>query len=1040
MIDFYSNSNVISASVVTLDNIRSYNFLVVAASYVLAVFGSFIAISILRSLAYIKTPKIKTIGAMLGALVLATAIWSMHYVGMLAYNMEMEISYDPWLTTFSGIVALIFAIGVFYILTRQGFNKHHVFLGAPMLGFGVAAMHYTGMAAMKMKAKIYYKPDLFILSIIIAIVASGAALWIMYQVSRSKKYQNVKQLLAAMAMGIAVCGMHYTGMAATIMVPFADCRFDPDQEFHILIFSVCVVACIIISIAASFLVYVKRERSYHSEERGLSFLSKLQYTSLFLKTFVIIFTAILAFNVYSLLEIHISNESEDEELYTTIKHLDEVLTMSARMAAATGEKRWSERYHKFAPELDKAIKLAIERYSLEYNNAGAKDIDAANQKLVSMEEEAMKLAADGKLSEASSIMNSKEYDNNKNIYAEGMKRFTDDMSNSRMKQYLKVSMQANYMVLMIFPGVISLIIGFLSLFQGKKLVSRAVQERSFSQRIMDAIPDPIFVKDSEHVWCAGNRSFWNMMGDSPEKFVGKSDHDIFPPEEVAIFWEKDDLVIRTGKVDVNEENVTGADGKTIIALTTKSPLTLPGGDKGLVGIIHDITKQKNAENELEKHRDNLQLMVDQQTKSLELEKKKISLLKNIASIANEAKTLRDVMHSALSLICKYMDWPLGHAYLVKPDADALYTSKIWFIEKDAGYEDLIKMSETIVFTKGVGIPGKVLETKRSCWFEEPFVGDNFPRLNLVKKHGFKSVLGFPIIDGGKVVSVLEFFSFRKDDVNDELLNLFSNIAAQFSVVDAREKTNIAMEKAIEDAEKANQMKSEFLANMSHELRTPMHAILSFSDKGVNKIDISPKEKIQRYFKNINDSGLRLLNLLNDLLDLSKLEAGKAEMNFETISINNILQQSLAEIHTLAADKKITINTVISDDVKPIMIDKNKIIQVIINLLSNAIKFSPDNSEVLITVKGSATLNNRPGLELSVTDGGIGVPQDELDSIFDKFIQSSKTKTGAGGTGLGLAICREIVHAHKGKIWAENTSDSGAKFTILLPLSQEIEEI
>lgn len=170
------------------------------------------------------------------------------------------------------------------------------------------------------------------------------------------------------------------------------------------------------------------------------------------------------------------------------------------------------------------------------------------------------------------------------------------------------------------------------------LLYHAVAEQTFTQNIIDAVPVPMFVKDRHHVWRAGNAAFWRMVGGNPEHFIGKNDHDIFPPEEVALFWEKDDKVIRTGEVDVNEETITGHDGVSFIGLTTKSPLTFADGSDGLVGVIHDISRLKEAEQELSKHRDNLQEMVDQQTAIIEQERQALQIAKEDAESANLAKS------------------------------------------------------------------------------------------------------------------------------------------------------------------------------------------------------------------------------------------------------------------------------------------------------------------------------------------------------------------------------------------------------------------
>jgi hypothetical protein len=231
-----------------------------------------------------------------------------------------------------------------------------------------------------------------------------------------------------------------------------------------------------------------------------------------------------------------------------------------------------------------------------------------------------------------------------------------------------------------------------------------------------------------------------------------------------------------------------------------------------------------------------------------------------------------------------------------------------------------------------------------------------------------------------------------------------------------------------EAEKANRLKSEFLSNMSHELRTPMHAIITFSRQGIERIHRWNAEQHQENLQLIKASGERLLALINDLLDLSKLEAGAVVYVKKLHIINHLIQQAVQEMLSLSQTKSQVMTLQLADDLPMVNCDHGKIMQVLINLLSNAIKFTPDSREIKITTHLQAG-----NILISVEDQGIGIPKTELISVFDKFVQSSKTKSGAGGTGLGLAICKEIVQAHQGAIWAENNAGDGASFFVRLPL-------
>lgn len=243
------------------------------------------------------------------------------------------------------------------------------------------------------------------------------------------------------------------------------------------------------------------------------------------------------------------------------------------------------------------------------------------------------------------------------------------------------------------------------------------------------------------------------------------------------------------------------------------------------------------------------------------------------------------------------------------------------------------------------------------------------------------------------------------------------------------------------AESANQAKSAFLANMSHELRTPMHAILSFARLGLEKSRHRADniDKLVQYLGRIETSGQRLMLLLNDLLDLSKLEAGAMNYEFGSWDLTTVASSVLTELSAFAHERGVTVGIRAAPEVMvTATCDGDRMMQVVRNLLSNAIKFSPAGRSVWIQFEqagpeardgaGGAV----PAVRLVVADEGIGIPEDERDSVFDKFVQSSKTRNGAGGTGLGLAICREIVADHGGRIWVEANPGGGSRFVVELP--------
>ncbi len=242
-----------------------------------------------------------------------------------------------------------------------------------------------------------------------------------------------------------------------------------------------------------------------------------------------------------------------------------------------------------------------------------------------------------------------------------------------------------------------------------------------------------------------------------------------------------------------------------------------------------------------------------------------------------------------------------------------------------------------------------------------------------------------------------------------------------------------LQAAKDRADEANQAKTQFLSNVSHELRTPMHAILSFARLGLDRVDSGPPDKLRRFLKNIVDAGERLLALVNDLLDISKLESGKMVYQFAPHDLWAVVGETVREMAELIRRRDLQLQLLPPSCRTEAEFDSLRMGQVLRNLLSNAIKFTPEGGQIAVSI----TLRTMPvpGLQVEVSDEGSGIPDAELESIFDKFIQSSKNIGHGGGTGLGLPISREIIRHHGGQLWAQNQSGQGACFIFWIPLRQ-----
>jgi len=260
-------------------------------------------------------------------------------------------------------------------------------------------------------------------------------------------------------------------------------------------------------------------------------------------------------------------------------------------------------------------------------------------------------------------------------------------------------------------------------------------------------------------------------------------------------------------------------------------------------------------------------------------------------------------------------------------------------------------------------------------------------------------------------------------------------------IEQKNKQAIEITQALDAAKKANAAKSKFISNISHELRTPMHGILSYSNFGVSKVNKATREKLLDYFENIKTSGDRMLELIDNLLALSRLESENIILNKKKSCLSSVVELSIHEQSAHLKENDLHIDIKVLSEPENIFFDPKLISQAITNLLSNAIKFSPTGSTITLIISDqvadpSRSTQGKEYLYCSIIDEGIGIPDNELDSIFDSFVQSSRTETGAGGTGIGLAISKDIIETHGGKIWAKNNNNSkGSTFTFALPVTQ-----
>jgi signal transduction histidine kinase len=266
------------------------------------------------------------------------------------------------------------------------------------------------------------------------------------------------------------------------------------------------------------------------------------------------------------------------------------------------------------------------------------------------------------------------------------------------------------------------------------------------------------------------------------------------------------------------------------------------------------------------------------------------------------------------------------------------------------------------------------------------------------------------------------------EFGERIVNLMNALANQSKVAIANANLFREIEEKSRLLEVANQHKSEFLANMSHELRTPLNAIIGFSEVLLQRMfgELNPKQ--DEYLQDVLSSGRHLLSLINDILDLSKVEAGRMELELARFDLPQAMQDTLVLVRERAARHGIDLHLEVDGGVGEIVADERKIKQVMLNLLSNAVKFTPEGGRVDVR-----TVPTDGGVEVSVADTGIGIAPENQELIFEEFRQvGGDYAHKREGTGLGLTLARRFVELHGGRIWVKSQPGQGSTFTFSIP--------
>ena len=332
--------------------------------------------------------------------------------------------------------------------------------------------------------------------------------------------------------------------------------------------------------------------------------------------------------------------------------------------------------------------------------------------------------------------------------------------------------------------------------------------------------------------------------------------------------------------------------------------------------------------------------------------------------------------------------------------------------------------------KGEGVVGRTAQTLQPVQIPDISVAGAYEgrtREELIAA-GVRALVAVPILREGRLIGGLAVNRNQPGEFQPEMIELLRTFATQSSLAIQNARLFRELADKSHQLEAASQHKSEFLANMSHELRTPLNAIIGFSEVLSEKMFGELNEKQEEYSKDIHASGQHLLSLINDILDLSKIEAGRMELELSEFDLPTALENALMLIRERAGRRSIALHMNIDARLGQMRADERKVRQVVLNLLSNAIKFTQEGGRIDV---GAVPKDGH--VEISVSDTGVGIAPEDQEAVFEEFRQVGMADKKVEGTGLGLTLCRKFVELHGGKIWVKSQLGEGSTFTFTIPV-------
>jgi PAS domain S-box-containing protein len=526
--------------------------------------------------------------------------------------------------------------------------------------------------------------------------------------------------------------------------------------------------------------------------------------------------------------------------------------------------------------------------------------------------------------------------------------------------------------------------------------------------IMETSLDAIIVMDSQGVILDWNAKATSIFGWQKDEALGRTVAEtIVPPRHCEAHTRGLKRFLATGegpvlnrRVEITGLHRSGLEFPVELAVTAARI----HDHWQFTAFIVDITERKQAE-------------------------RRLAAQYAVTQVLSESPTLEEAASRILQVLCECLGWEVGAVWKVDREANLLRCVETWHAPNTeaAGF---VAGSRERPFAPGVGMPGRVWSSGEPAWIPDVLTDPNFPRAPMAAKAGLHGAVGFPIKIGKNVYGIIEFFSHEIRQPDTDLMQMVGEIGIKVGQFIERKEADAALQErdlARLSAERANRAKSEFLSRMSHELRTPLNAVLGFAQL-LEMETLSPEQ--QQHVQQILKGGRHLLALINEVLDISRIEAGRMTFSLEPVAVSSVTGEAVDLIRPQAAARNIRLMMEFPhNETVYIRADRQRIKQVLLNVLSNGVKYNREGGA--LTISGETVPGGR--YRITVADTGGGIPPALMSRLFTPFDRLGADST-TEGTGLGLVLSRSLTTGMGGTLSVDSVEGRGTSVSIEFPLS------